>query len=87
MQIRNLKLCDASECGLYSAVNHPWWMRVDDMYFHRQGLAVAGLGYATFGGSGLIMTTARTELNYPCVSQAKSGDESESEWFTGDTPK
>ena len=25
MQIRNSKLCDAIECIVYSAVNHPWW--------------------------------------------------------------
>ena len=30
--------------------------------------------YATFGGSGGIMSTARLELPYPCVSQAKSRD-------------
>ena len=28
--------------------------------------------HVTFGGSGGIMTTARPELPYPCVSQAKS---------------
>ena len=26
MQIRNSKLCEASNCIVYSAVNHPWWM-------------------------------------------------------------
>ena len=31
--------------------------------------------HVTFGGSGGIMPTARPELSYPCVSQAKSRDE------------
>ena len=31
--------------------------------------------FVTFGGSGGMMTTARTELPYPCVSQAKSRGE------------
>ena len=26
MQIRNSNLCEASNCIVYSAVNHPWWM-------------------------------------------------------------
>ena len=38
---------------------------------------VCGSANVTFGGSdGIgIMTTARPELPYPCVSQAKSRDE------------
>ena len=39
MQIRNLKLCEASKCIVYSAVNHSWWR---SMLFLRRGLAVAG---------------------------------------------
>ena len=31
--------------------------------------------YVIFGGSGGIRSTARPELPYPCVSQAKSRDE------------
>ena len=31
--------------------------------------------HVTFGGSAGIMSTARPELPYPCVSQAKSRDE------------
>ena len=31
--------------------------------------------HVTFGGSGGILTTARPELPYPCVSKAKSRDE------------
>ena len=36
---------------------------------------VCELAHVTFGGSGGIMSTARPELPYPCVSQAKSRDE------------
>ena len=36
---------------------------------------VCMVAHVTFGGSGGIMTTARPELPYPCVSQAKSRDE------------
>ena len=32
--------------------------------------------FVTFGGSGGIMITARTELPYPCSPQAKTRDES-----------
>ena len=39
MQIRNSKLCEASKCWVYSAVNHPWWM---GMLFHRRGLLWLG---------------------------------------------
>ena len=43
------------------------------MLFHRWGLP---MGFArlhvTFDGSGGMMTTARTELPYPCSSQTKS---------------
>ena len=35
--------------------------------------------HVTFGGSGGIRSTARPELPYPCVSQAKSRDET-SRW-------
>ena len=56
-----------------SAVNHPYWM---GMLFHRRGLLWLGSAVATFGGSGGIMTAARTELPYPCSSQAKTRDKS-----------
>ena len=42
--------------------------------FPPTGFAVAWL-HVTFGGSGEIMTTARSELPYPCVSLAKSRGE------------
>ena len=39
MQIRNSKLCEASECWAYSAANHTWWV---NMLFHRRGLLWLG---------------------------------------------
>ena len=30
MQIAISKLCESSKCGVYSAVNHPWWSMVDE---------------------------------------------------------
>ena len=39
MQISNSKLCESSKCGVYSAVNHPWWM---SMLFHRRCLLWLG---------------------------------------------
>ena len=69
MQISNSKLCESSKCWVYSAVNHPW--------FPPTGFAVAlHRPFVTFGGSGGIMTTARTELPYPCSPQAKTRGES-----------
>ena len=38
------------------------------MLFHRRGLLL----FVTFGGSGGMMTTVRTELPYPCSPQAKT---------------
>ena len=75
MQIRNLKLYEWSKCGVYRAVNHSWWM---SMLIQRRGhVAVAWLGCSLqFSGSGWMMTTARTELPYTCVSQAKSQGQS-----------
>ena len=43
--------------------------------FHRQGLYVSGSAYVTNVGSGGMMSTARLELLYPRVSQAKFRDE------------
>ena len=73
MQIRNSTLCESSKCWLYSAINHHWWR---SKLFHRQVVRL----YVTFGGSGVIMTTARPELPYPCVSQAKTRGESSRSW-------
>ena len=46
------------------------------MLFHRRGFCGLARMFATFGGSGGMMTTARTELLYPCSPQAKTRDES-----------
>ena len=73
MQISNSRLCESSKCRVYSAVNHPWWM---SMLFHRRGFCGSARLFVTFGGSGGMMTTARTELPYPCSPQAKTRDES-----------
>ena len=53
MQIRNSKLCEASKCRVYSAVNRPWWI---SKLFMATGFAVALLDrlYVTFGCSGGI---------------------------------
>ena len=36
------------------------------MLFHRRGFCGLARLFVTFGGSGGMMTTARTELPYPC---------------------
>ena len=71
MQISNLK--QSSECRVYSAVNHPWWVSMISTDTVCCGLALL---HFTFGGSGMIMTTARSELPYPCSTQAKTRGES-----------
>ena len=56
---------------VYSALNHPWWVRM----LSTDGVCCGWArlhAYVTFGGSGGMMTTATTELPYPYVSQAKS---------------
>ena len=48
---------------------------MDEHAFPPTGFAVAnwlGSAVVTFGGSGGMMTTARTELHYPCSPQAKT---------------
>ena len=62
VQISNPKLCETSECRVYSAVKHPWWMCI---LLHRRGLTVTGSAHVTFGGSGGIMTNARSEFVLP----------------------
>ena len=47
----------------------------DELVFHRRGLCVSGSAHVTNGGSGGMMSTARLELFYPRVSQAKFRDE------------
>ena len=53
-----------------SKLNHPWCEHA----FPLTGF-VCELANVIFGCSGGIMTTARPELPYPCVSQAKPRDE------------
>ena len=62
MQITNLVVCGRSKGCIYKHA------------FPLTGF-VCMAAHVTFGGSGGIMTTARPELPYPCVSQAKSRDE------------
>ena len=47
----------------------------DELAFHRLDLCVSGSAYVTNGGSSGMMSTARLELPYPRVSQAKFRDE------------
>ena len=46
------------------------------MLFHRRGFCGLARLFVTFGGSGGMMTTARTELPYPCSPKAKTRGES-----------
>ena len=46
----------------------------DEPAFHRRGLCVSGSVHVTNGGSDGMMSTARLELPYPRVSQAKFRD-------------
>ena len=71
MQITNLVVCDGSKGCIYKQIKPPL---VDEYAFPLTGF-VCETAHVTFGGSGGIMTTARPELPYPCVSQAKSRDE------------
>ena len=71
MQIRNLVVCDASKGCIYKQIKPPL---VGEHAFPLTRF-VCKEAHVTFGGSGGIMSTARPELPYPCVSQAKSRDE------------
>ena len=44
MQVRNSKLCEASKCRPYRAINHPLWV---SMLFHRRGLLWLALLFVT----------------------------------------
>ena len=57
-----------------SKFNHPCQGLVGEHAFPLTGF-VCKEAHVTFGGRGGIMTTARPELPYPCVSLAKSRDE------------
>ena len=71
MQITNSVVCDTSKGCTYKQIKPPL---VGEHAFPLTGF-VCKEAHVTFGGSGGIMTTARPELSYPCVSQAKSRDE------------
>ena len=71
MQITNSVVCDTSKGCIYKQIKPPL---VGEHAFPPTGF-VCMAAHVTFGGSGGIMTTARPELPNPCVSQAKSRDE------------
>ena len=71
MQITNSVVCGTSKGCIYKQIKPPL---VFEHAFPLTGF-VCMAANVTFGGSGGIMTTARPELPYPCVSQAKSRDE------------
>ena len=71
MQITNSVVCDASKGCIYKQIKPPL---VSEHAFPLTAF-VCRTAQVTFGGSGGIRSTARPELPYPCVSQAKSRDE------------
>ena len=68
MQITNSVVCVASKGYIYKQIKH------GEHAFPLTGF-VCRSTHVTFGGSGGIMSMARPEVSYPCVSQAKSRDE------------
>ena len=72
MQITNLEVCDTSKGCIYKQIKPPL---VGEHAYPPTGF-VCWSAHVTFGGSCGIMSTARPELPYPCVSQAKSREES-----------
>ena len=71
MQITNSVVCGMSKGCIYKQIKPPL---VDEHAFPLTGF-VCMEAHVTFGGSGGIRSTARPELPYPCVSQAKARDE------------
>ena len=71
MQITNSVVCDTSKGCIYKQIKPPL---VGEHAFPLTGF-VCKAAHVTFGGSGEIRSTARPELRYPCVFQAKSRDE------------
>ena len=71
MQITNSLVCCTSKGCIYKQIKPPL---VREHAFPLTGF-VCMEAHVTFGGSGGIMSTARSELPYPCNSQAKSRDE------------
>ena len=70
MQITNSVVCGSSKGCIYKQIKPPL---VGEHAFPTG--FVCWSVHVTFGGSGGIMSTARPELPYPYVSQAKSRDE------------
>ena len=68
MQITNSVVCGASKGCIYKQIKPP---SVAEHAFPLTGF-VCKEAHLAFGGSGGIRSTARPELPYPCVSQAKS---------------
>ena len=71
MQITNSVACGRSKGCIYKHIKPPM---VVEHVFPLTGF-VCLEAHVTFGGSRGIMSTARPELPYPCVSQVKSRDE------------
>ena len=71
MQITNSVVCDASKGRIYKQIKPAL---VVGHVFPLTGF-VCRAAHVTFGGSGGIRSTARPEFPYPCVSRAKSRDE------------
>ena len=71
MQITNSVVCDTGKGCIYKQIKP---LLVGEHAFPLTGF-VCRSARVTFGGSGGIRSTARPELPYPCVSQAKSRDE------------
>ena len=71
MQITNSVVCGVSIGCIYKQIKPPL---VGEHAFPLTRF-VCWSAHVTFGGSGGIRSTARPELPYPCVTQAKSRDE------------
>ena len=71
MQITNSVVCETGKGCIYKQIKPSL---VGEHAFPSTGF-VCWSAHVTFGGSGGIRSTARPELPYPCVSQAKSRDE------------
>ena len=71
MQITNSVVCGRSKGCIYKQIKPPL---VVEHAFPQTGFVCWSV-HVTFGGSGGIISTARRGLLYPCVSQAKSRDE------------
>ena len=71
MQITKSVVCGVSKGCIYKQIKPPL---VSEHAFPLTGF-VCMVAHVAFGGSGGIRSTARPELPYPCVTQAKSRDE------------